>query len=174
MLHKEVIVTYLVKEKEDTVRHGFTGELVEFIDYNLNSGQQVKALVVRRTGPEKPYSIRMFYRAGPTGRSAISMSILANRVNIIDISLGGAKFTYAKPLVLKSDEIAQIGLEIDGKGYTLEARILRAWRGDQDGASSHLWFASAEFTNMSKTVEHVLSHKIHDIERESRQREASF
>ena len=58
------------------------------------------------------------------------MSVFANRVNIIDISLGGAKFTYSEPLVLKSDEIVLIGLEIGGKVYTLEARILRTWQGD--------------------------------------------
>ena len=53
MLHKEVIVTYLIKEKDDAVRHGFTAELVEFIDYSLSSGQQVKALVVEKDGPRK-------------------------------------------------------------------------------------------------------------------------
>ena len=53
MLHKEVIVTYLVKEKGDAVRHGFTAELVEFIDYALSSGQQAKALVVKKDGSGK-------------------------------------------------------------------------------------------------------------------------
>jgi hypothetical protein len=172
MLHKEAIVTYLIKEKDGPVRYGFTAEFVEFIDYSLNSGQQAKALVVRRTGPEKPYSIRMSYRAGPTGRSNISMSVFSHSVNIIDISLGGVKFTYGTPLVLMFDEIAPIGLEIGGKVYTLEAHILRTWQGDYEGARRHLWFASAEFVNMSKTVEHALSRKIYDIERESRQKDA--
>jgi c-di-GMP-binding flagellar brake protein YcgR len=171
MLHREVIVTYLVKENGETVRRGFTAELVEFIDYNLNSGQQVKALVVKRTGPEKPYNIRMAYRVSATGRSSISMSVFENEVNIIDISLGGAKITYRKPLDLKPDEIVRINLKIEGKVYTLEARILRTWEGDCEGARRDLWFASAEFVNMSKTVEYALSRKIHDIERESRQRE---
>jgi c-di-GMP-binding flagellar brake protein YcgR len=171
MLHKEVIVTYLVKEKDDMVRHGFTAELVEFIDYSLNSGQQVKALVVRRTGPEKPYNIRMSYRVSPTSRSSIVMSIHAHKVNIIDISLGGAKITYTKPLVLKHDEIVQIALEIDGTVHTSEAHVLRTWQGDPEGARRDLWFASTEFVNMSKTVEYALSRKIQDIERESRQRE---
>ncbi len=171
-LHEEAIVTYLVKEKDGAVRRGFTVELFEIIDYSLGSGEQVKALVVRRTGPEKPYSIRMSYRVGPTRRSNISMSVFANSVNIIDISLGGVKFTYGTPLVLMLDEIAPIGLEIGGKVYTLEAHILRTWHGDYEGARRHLWFASAEFVNMSKTVEHALSRKIHDVERESRQKEA--
>jgi hypothetical protein len=172
MLHKKAIVTYLIKKKDKAVRYGFAAELVEFIDYSLNSGQQVKALLARRTGPEKPYSIRMSYRVGTTGRSKISMSVFRNRVNIIDISLGGAKFTYGSPLVLESDDTAPIGLEIGGKVYALEAHILRTWHGDYEGARRDLWFASAEFVNMSKMVERVLSSKIHDIERESRQKDA--
>ena len=172
MLHKEAIVTYVTKEKKGAVRHGFTAELFEIIDYSLGSGEQVKALVVRRTGPEKPYNIRMSYRTVPTGFSNVTMSIFASSVNIIDISLGGVKFTYGTPLVLMFDEIAPIGLEIGGKVYTLEAHILRTWQGDYEGARRHLWFASAEFMNMSKTVEHALSRKIYDIERESRQKDA--
>lgn len=171
MLHKELTVTYLVREKDDTVRHGFSAELVEFIDYRLNSGQQVKALVVKKTGPEKLCNIRMSYRVNPTGHSAITMSVLANTVNIIDISLGGVKITYGTSLVLKSDDIVQVGLEIDGRTYTSEARILRTWQGDHEGARHDLWFATAEFANMKRTVEYALSRKILDIERESRQRE---
>lgn len=68
--------------------------------------------------------------------------------------------------------VVQIGLEIDGKVHTSEAHILRTWQGDHEGAGSHLWFASAEFVNMGKTVEYALSRKIQDIERESREREA--
>jgi hypothetical protein len=167
MLHKEVIVTYLAKGKGDPVRLGFTAELAEFIDYNLNSGRQVKALLVRRTGPEKPYNTRMSYRVSPTGRSNVSMSVLGNKVNIIDISLGGAKFTYSDPLVLRLDDIVKTALEIDGRVHTLEARIVRTWQGHYEGARGDLWFASAEFVNMSKTVEYALSPKIRDIERES-------
>jgi len=168
MIHKEVIVTYLVKEKDDMVRHGFAAELVEFIDYSLNSGQQVKALVVRRTGPEIPYNIRMSYRVSPSSRSSIVMSIYAHKVNIIDISLGGAKITYSKPVILKLNEVVQVGLEIDGTFHSSEAHILRTWQGDPEGASSRLWFASVEFVNMNKTVEYALSRKIQDIEREAR------
>ena len=171
MLHKEVIVTYLINEKGKTVRHGFTAELVEFIDYTLNSGQQAQALVAKRTGPEKSYNIRRFYRVSPTGRSGISMSVFTNKVNIIDISLGGVKIAYSEPLDIKPHEIVRIDLKIDGKVYALEARILRIWKGEHEGAQSHLWFASAEFVNMSRTAQYALSLKIQDIERESLRRQ---
>ncbi len=171
MLHKEVIVTYLIKEKGNAVRHGFTAELVEFIDYALSSGQQAKALVVKRTGPEKPYNIRRFYRVSPTGRSNISVSVFANKVNIIDVSLGGVKISYGEPLDLKPDEIVRIDLKIDERVYALEACILKTWEEDYEGARPDLRFASAEFVVMSRTAQHALSLKIHDIERESLQRE---
>jgi hypothetical protein len=169
MLHKEVIVTYLV----NTVRYGFATELIEFIDYRLGSGQ-VKALVVKRTGPEIPYSVRMSYRVGPTGQSKISMSVFANNVDVIDISLGGAKFAYSMPFLIEPDDFAQIGLEIDGRVHALEARILRTWQGDLEGDRKDFWFGSTEFINMgSTTTEPVLLRKIRSIERESRQNAAS-
>jgi len=173
MLHKEVIVTYLIKEKGNAVRHGFPAELVEFIDYTLSSGQQTKALVVKRTGPEKPYNIRRFYRVSPTGRSSISMSIFTNNVNIIDVSLGGAKIAYSAPLDLKPDEIVRIDLKIEGKVYALEARTLTTWEEDYEGVRRDLWFASVEFVNMSRTAQYALALKIQDIERESLQRETA-
>ncbi len=167
MLHKEVTITYLTKDKDVMVRHGFPARIVEFIDYNLNSGQQVRALVVERTGNEQPYSIRMSYRVAPTGRSELTMTIYGTAINILDISLGGARFTYDKSLKLEPDAIVNASIEMDGRPYGLEARILRTWYGDSEGVNHGLRFASAEFVNMSKTVEYALSRKIHEVERES-------
>jgi c-di-GMP-binding flagellar brake protein YcgR len=99
------------------------------------------------------------------------MSIFTNKVNIIEISLGGVKIAYSESLDLEPDETVQIDLKIDGKFYALEARILKTWEEDYEGARRYLRFASAEFVNMSKTVEYALSLKIHDIERETLQRE---
>jgi hypothetical protein len=171
MLHKEVTITYLTKKNDVMVRHGFPARIVEFIDYSLNSGQQVRALMVERTGNEQPYSIRMSYRAAPTTKSELSMTIYGTVVNVLDISLGGARFSYDKSLKLEPDAIVNANIEMEGRPYSLEARILRTWYGDSEGPRHDLRFASAEFVNMSRTVEHALSRKIHEIERESLHKE---
>ncbi len=124
------MVTYLVKEKGDMVRYGFPSRVKEFIDYSLGSGHPVKAVVVEKIGDAAPYSIRMFYRVNPTTRSRLAMSVLGHRVNILDVSLGGTRFSFRKPLVLQSNEVVEMQLEIDGRFHTLEARILRTWIGE--------------------------------------------
>jgi hypothetical protein len=167
MLNGQVTVTYLVKEKGDMVRYGFTARVTEFIEYSLSSGRPVKAVVVDKTGDPAPYSIRMFYRVAPTARSRLNMSVLGTRVSVLDISLGGARFSFRKPLVLQSNSVVAVRLEIDGRFHSLDALILRIWTGESQGFSGRLNFASAEFVEINKSVEHALSRKIHDIEREA-------
>jgi hypothetical protein len=167
MLHREVIISYLVWEKTDMVRYGFPAQVMELIDYSLNTGEQVKALVVNRTGEAIPYSIRMFYRVDPTAQSRLNMYVQNSSVNILDISLGGARFSFRKPLVLQSNAVVEVRLGIDDQFHGLKAHILRIWSGEGQGFSRHLSFASVEFLDISKTTEHALSRKIRDIERES-------
>lgn len=168
-LHKELTVTYLTKEEGETVRYGFAAELVDLMDYALSRENHAKALVVRRTGPDKPFNIRMSYRVRPTGHSDISLSVLGTEVTIIDISLGGVRFSYRMPLIVKPDRIVQVGLKIGGKDHALDAHILRTWQEDYEAVRRGLWFASAEFPSMSKALERALSEKMRDIERESRE-----
>jgi hypothetical protein len=165
MLGGQVIVTYLVKEKGDLVRHGFPARVCEFVDYDLNSGQFAKAIAVEKTGEPSPYSIRMFYRVTPSEKNRLTMSILGKRVNIVDISLGGARINYSKPVALHPDTVFPVRLEIDGRFYDLDARVLRVWfvEGHTVGRLHH--FASIEFAEIDKNLETALSRKIHDIER---------
>ena len=77
----------------------------------------------------------------PSGQSSISMSIFANKVNIIDVSLGGVRISYGEPLDLKPDEIVRTDLKIDERVYALEARILTTWEEEYEGAPRDLRFA---------------------------------
>lgn len=172
MFEKEIVVTYLVKEKGDMVRYGFPVRIAEFIDYTLSAGGQVKAISARIAGEAAPYSIRMFFRVNPTEQSRLRMSILGNRVNILDISLGGVRFSYKGPLALEAGEIVAVRLDIDGRYHRLEACILRNWTGEEQGMIPRLAFATAEFLDMSNVTDHALSRKIRSIERESLAREA--
>ena len=171
MLHKGIVVTYLVERNGVMVRHGFSARIVTFIDYALESGEMVNALVVERTGEERVYDIRMFYRVGPTNQSNLSMTIHGTPMNVLDLSLGGAKVSYDKSLKLQPNAVVNASMEMNGKSFAFVARILRTWDGESEGLSPNLRFASVEFTNMDNTVEHALLQKIRDIEREPLQKE---
>jgi hypothetical protein len=166
MLGKDIFVTYLVKKGDEVARNGFPARIDEFIDYGLFSGRKAKAIVATVTGETRPYNIRMFYRVTPTGRSGLSMKVYNTPVNLLDISLGGARISHDKSLKLEARTVIEVNMEANGKPYTLKARILRTWDGTDEGFGSHLRFASMEFVDMDKTTEHVLSQKIFDIERE--------
>ncbi|HEY3276349.1 MAG TPA: PilZ domain-containing protein [Syntrophorhabdaceae bacterium] len=169
MLNREFIVTYLIHEKGEAVRYGFPAVLVRFLEgYKLNSSQEVTALEVSMRVEPSPYSIRMFYRVEPTGRSNLALSVFHKQVNILDISLGGARFSHDKRFVFEPDRKVELYMTLEGKTYNLDGRILRTWEGENERFKHELGFASVEFLNMTRTLEHALSRKIREIERDNR------
>jgi hypothetical protein len=172
MLHKEVIVTYLNHGKNGMARYGFPAKIMDFVDnYKLSQSQEVRAVLVSKKGEPTPYSIRMFFRVEPTSQSNLTMTVEYNDVNVLDISLGGAKFSHGRRLLLNPNTIVGITIGIDGKIHQLQARILRTWEPDNERLRGELRFTSAEFLHMDKTVEHELSRKIHQIQTEGRLKE---
>jgi hypothetical protein len=166
-LLKEIAVTYLATEDGMTLRHGFPARIVEFVDCALSSGQPVKALKVERTGEPRRYNIRMFCRAAPRSRSGASINIDGTATDLLDLSLGGAKISYAKSLKLERDAMVKVSLEMSGKTHSFTGRILRTWDGASDGLNSNLTFAAIEFEAIARTIEQALSRKIREIGREA-------
>lgn len=168
-LNKEITVTYLSREKEGPVRYGFPATIKEFIDnYKLSSSNEARAVIVTRKSAPYPYNLRMFYRVEPTSRSGVSMSVYGREVNILDISLGGARLSYRQPLSLEPERRIEVCLSFNGKAYSFEATVLRTWEGDNERLKGELAFASIEFVNMAKGLEQDLSMKIREIERDVR------
>jgi hypothetical protein len=168
MLRKAITVTYLVKEKSGLVRYGFSAVVTGFIDYHgLMSTRDVEALSVRKRANPTPYNIRRCYRVEPTGRSGLEMSVHAKKVNILDISLGGVKFTYgADSLELYPASVVEFHFDIGGIICKTDATILRVWNEEDEGLRRGLSFAAAEFLNVTRIFERELSRKIRDIERD--------
>jgi hypothetical protein len=169
MLNKEVVITYVVAEKKGPVRYGFPAKVAEFIDrFKMNPSQEVRALAVSRRTDPAPYSIRMFYRVEPISKSNITMTVHRKAVNILDISLGGVRFSHDRSLALDAGVPLDVSVTVDGRIYRLEARVLRTWDGDNERVRNELGFAAVEFLYLDKTVEHELSRKIREIERANR------
>ena len=172
MLHKEVIVTYLKHDKDGMVRYGFPAKIMDFVEsYKLSESQYAKAIVVSRKAEAAPYSIRMFFRVEPTSQSNITLTVEYTQVNILDISLGGVKFSHDRRLPINPNTVVGITIGIDGKPHQLQARILRTWEPDNERLRGTMRFTSAEFLHMHKTMEHELSRKIHQIQAEDRLKE---
>ena len=168
MLNKEIEVTYLVKENGRFSRYGFSSIVTELIDrYKLSSDQHVRAIAVRKCTEPKPYGRSMCYRAGQSSRSGMNVSIYDEKINVIDISLGGIKFSYDRSLRLETDKLVEVRLGIAGEVYTIVARIIRTWQAERERFKTELRFAGAEFLNLSGKIEQELSRKFLEIDRGS-------
>ena len=168
LLNKEITVTYLLKKSGRHLRYGFSALVTQLIDqYELMPDQHVRAIAVCKCSESKPYEIRMCYRVGPSSKGGLDASILGRKVNIVDISLGGIKFSYDKSLPLETDKVVEVRLGIAGDIYPVQARIVRTWWTEHERFRTELRFAGAEFLNVSGKMEDELSRKILDIQRES-------
>lgn len=167
MLNQEVVVTYVVQEESGYVRYGFYAVITDFLDdFQPEPGRHRRAITVRRRSRPEPYNIRMRYRVQPSNKSGLDVSVRGKKVNVVDISLGGIRFSYDERLRLEVNKVVEVGLAVGRDVHTVEARIVRIWEKEAEFFKTEVRLAAAEFRNMSRRFEDELSRKIREIERE--------
>jgi len=168
----KVAVTYLVKETDYLTRYGFYGKIVELIkDYKLSSSEPVVAIVVERETDPVKFNIRMHFRVKPGKDNGLIFSIEGNNVNIIDISIGGARITCPRNFNIDPRTIVRGVLSIDGKSFDIEARVLRVWEIPTLQQIDGLKFSAMQFLNLNRNAEDELAKKVGQIERKQRFKE---
>jgi hypothetical protein len=167
MLDQEVLVTYVVTDERNYVRYGIRAVIMEFLnDFQPEPGRYAQAIAVRRCSRPEPYNMRSRYRVQPSGKSGLDVFIHRKKVTVVDISLGGMRFSYDERLRLEVNKVVEVGLAIGRETHTVEARIIRIWEREAEFFKTEVRFAAAEFRNMSRRFEEELSRKIREIERE--------
>jgi len=168
MINKEIMLTYVVMENERTMRYGFPAIITELREeHEVAPERFVHAIVVSTKGEPKPYDIRMCYRVGPSSKSGLDASIRGVKINVIDLSIGGMRFSYEQNLLLDPQTVVEIRLGFGRAVHRVSARIIRTWEAENPRLGTILSCAAAEFQNVSTKTEQALSRKILDIERES-------
>ena len=165
---KDISVTYLIKEKSDAARYGFHGKIVNIIkDYNLSSSKTVSAILVERDTASITYDLRMHYRVRPKSNDASIAVYLGNeKVTLIDISIGGARFCHKKDCPVETGKIIKVFLFIDGHRFPLDARVASSWLPSNAGRQPDLEHLRLQFLNMDKKCSRLLNGKILAIQRE--------
>ncbi|MDA8125825.1 MAG: PilZ domain-containing protein [Deltaproteobacteria bacterium] len=163
---KEIVLTYLTKQEGRPARLGFPSRIVELLrNYELASQDRVAAILVHRTGPTTQFELRIHYRLKVTSDSDLKLSYQDRPLNLHDISIGGARFGFQKPVQLETGKRVPLTLEIEGEPHPLEAEVLRVWtpdfRGQQDWT-----FATVKFLHAGGATERLLGEKIFRIQRE--------
>lgn len=166
-IDKEIIVTYLVKEQEGLSRIGFPAKLVSILnDYSLSGSSVVQALDVLRKGRLKTYDLRMNYRVSPKSDSGINIHVGNERVSLIDVSLGGARFCHSKDHPIESRTMINMILELDAEKFNIEAKTVNVWYPSEAGRRTDLEYVSVQFMKLDKNCSHILGGKILAIQRE--------
>lgn len=161
-----VKVTYLVTEKDGLARHGITARVAEIAtDYRLASSETVEAVVLTPEPRDERFNLRLFYRLEPPTDSGIELFLNEEKVNIFDISIGGAKFTHSRDRAVEPKGIVKLTLKMDELEIGVEAQVVRTLLVSGRMAKK-LEGVAVQFLNLDTKMKDALSKKIRDIERE--------
>ncbi len=165
-LNRKLRITYLVRRENRICRFGFPAVFVELIpDYAMASGKTVEALIIRKTGLVESSDFRMYFRVKPPDDSGICLFCDEQKVAVLDISLGGAKFSCPKTVEIHSGQMLELGLLIDAKIFRINGRVRTIGQPENEVAGRNLQFVSVEFVDREPKMEAALGRAILDIER---------
>lgn len=174
-LGEEIFVTFLERSPSGVQRLGFPAIVAGFVrDYELSSSGRVQALALRAAGDADEYNLRMFFRLEPPGSCGLRISIHGEPVNLIDVSIGGARFSYERSYSLNTGDDVMLTILMDTAAYAVNGRILRVWEPENDRIRKSIAMASVQFIDMEAQVKNVLARKIRDIERDLRYRDTDM
>ena len=168
---KKVKITYLLMEKDGWVRYGINGRLVKIVtDYRLSGSETVQAIVIIPEPGREFFNLRLFYRLEPPLDCGLALFLKKEEVNIINISLGGAKFTHSKDNPIMPKNRLKLILQIDKQHYYIEAQALRV-SPVSGRMGKKLEAVALKFLNLDKKIQDLLSIKIRGVERKMRYKE---
>jgi len=167
-LDRRVIITFLVNCETRILRFGFPAKLKEVMaDYQMASNKDVEALLWEQFAKPKQVDFRMFYRVKQSAASNIRLELKQGTVNLIDISLGGAKFTCSRDYLLRPADEIKINLAVGRTVFNLKARVgdVRTLR-DAPISARNIQYVSIQFETGNTQMENVLGKAIIEMERQ--------
>ncbi|HPL63430.1 MAG TPA: PilZ domain-containing protein [Syntrophales bacterium] len=170
-VNKGVTVTFFTRQKGKLIRAGYFGKVVDILQYRLQSGETVHATVIALKSGLDLFDLRMHFRVRPTSDSNMRLYYLSEQVPIIDISIGGIRFSHKKKFEVNPGDIIKITIEIEREKFPTELKILRVWSSYTDRRQHEIEYVSGQFLLLDKRLNYLLGGKIFEIQRESRAKE---
>lgn len=166
-LDRRVMVSFITKVGSRNLRFGFPSRLIDLVnDYKIASGQSVEAIVLQQYKKSELVDFRMYFRVTPGRQSDVSLILKEEKVNLIDISLGGARFTCPKDYSLNSGDKVKFKLLIGINVFNLDTRVRDVWTPEDASANKYLQYVRVEFKYDDKQLEASLGKAILKIERQ--------
>ncbi len=166
-LNRRIMVSFLAGVGGRNLRFGFPSKLIDLIkDYKIASEQSVEALILQQYKEPEPVDFRMYFRVTPRLQSNISLIYQEEKVNLIDISLGGARFTCSQDYSLHTADKIKFKLLIALSVFNLNAIVREVWVPYDAATNRNLQYISVEFEYDDKQLEASLGKAILEIERQ--------
>lgn len=164
-------LTFIHGKDLDRKRYGVQAKILRLVnDYQLSRNEKTRAIVVEPRSKFTPSNVRMFYRVRPRKDAGLALTALSSNANIIDISLGGAKFTLPRDPRLVLGKALHLELEVDEQSFSVKSNIVRTDT-VKGRMADKLQTVSVQFLDIDKSGELALGRKIQAIQREERQAE---
>jgi hypothetical protein len=154
--------------KRRPIRMGIPATVREYLEaYPLSSSNLVPAFVLQQDGEPAEINLRIHYRVRPTARSELTLLANGVAVNLIDLSLGGTRFSHRKmEPPLEYGDVA-LTFQSGGKAYKMGGKIIRISHPETaTGRSTDLEYVTVKFLGLNRDVEFFLGKKILMIERQ--------
>lgn len=165
-LNRRVLTTFLAHTKNRLLRFGFTGQLYDLItDYTMSSGKTAEALRIKKLNEPAPVDFRMYFRVTPPSETELRLFLEEERVSLLDISIGGAKFTYPKKYFFLPGDSVKFKLLIGNAVFDIDASVRSVRQPDIFVNNRSIQYVSVEFRIDDKKIETSLGQAILNIER---------
>jgi hypothetical protein len=165
-VNRRVLITYLARSKRLVLRFGFSARLVDLLaNYELSSNKVVEALVLKQINEPQQIDYRMHFRVKPPSQSSINLYFQEKKVNLIDVSLGGAKFTYPKSHLFQYGDVLKFNLIIDSRTFEIDTRV-RNVSTPEFSINKTIQFVSIKFEYDDNEISSLLGKAILSIERQ--------
>ncbi len=165
-LNRQVVVTFLVKSDQRILRFGFPAKILEINDhYEMSAGNPVTALLIKKTGELEPTDFRMYFRVKPPSSADLSLFLQEQKVTLIDISLGGAKFSFPRRNFFQTGDRVNFKLIIGNASFNIDAVVRNVREPEMSAINRNMQYVSVEFRLDDKTIEASLGRAVLDIER---------
>jgi hypothetical protein len=165
-LNRPIMVSFLAGVGGRNLRFGFPSKLLDLVnDYKIASEQSVEALILQQYEEAELVDFRMYFRVAPGMQSDISLILNEEKVNLIDISLGGARFTCPLDYSLRTADKIKFKLLIGIRVFNLDTIVREVWVPYDVSTNRNLKYVSVEFEYDDKQLEASLGKAILEIER---------
>ncbi len=162
-LKQRIVITFLVRTDGIFIRYGVNAEVTDILkDYQLAQATVIAIGLLQR-GDVIKYDLRRDFRIRPPASSGIEIVWRKRALNIIDISLGGIKFSCRGDDFPAANMEIELTMVIDGSQIPVSAMVQGVTTPSSNDSDMH--HVRVQFTTGRQVYEQPLMRKMIEIQR---------